>query len=161
MFNLPAALSAFLLVNAVDTVWWNSFAGSVVEHRDRDAVTCTLTLKDQQNQVTFAWSNRLPLRVVINSDVLRFPPDQLSQVAIRIGDIWLAGGDGEPNIPAMTASSGIMFILNESVRDMLLSARRIDIRAPDRSLAMKLRPAWTKDLIEATERCNAVITRLK
>jgi len=158
MFKI--VLSGLLLANAADTVWWNNFEGRVREHRDQNTVTCTLTLQGQQSQVAFAWSNRLPLRVVVESKALNFRPGQISQIAMRIGDVWLARGDGKPNIPAMTASSAVMFILNEPLEDMLLSARYIEIRATDHPLTIDLVPSRIRDLVEALRGCNAVIARL-
>jgi len=158
MFKI--VLLGLLLTNAADTVWWNSFGGSVKEHRDRNTVTCTLTLQDPQSQVAFTWSNRLPLRVVVESKALSFRPGEILQIAMRIGNVWLARGDGKPNIPAITAPSAVMLILNEPLENMLLSARDIEIHAPDHPLTIDLVPSQTRNLVEALRDCNAVIARL-
>jgi hypothetical protein len=160
IIKLPIVLSGLLLVNATDTVWWTSSAGSVAEHRDQNAVTCTLTLKDERNRFIFAWDNNLPLRVVFDSGALRLPPDQIAQIAMRIGDVWLAHGNGEPNIPVMTAASSVMFILDEPVEKALLQARDISLRAADQYITMKLMPRGVKDLIDALAKCNAIIARM-
>jgi hypothetical protein len=159
IIKLPILLSGLLLAGAADTVWWNGRAGSVVEHRDQHEVICTLTLKDERNRLTFAWSNHLPLRVVFDSGALRLAPDQIAQIAVRIGDVWLAHGNGKPNIAVMTAASSVMFILNERVEEALLQARDIGIRAADQYITMTLMPNGVKDLVDAVRRCNAVIAQ--
>lgn len=159
VIKLPMVLAGLLLANTADTVWWNGRAGSVVERRDQHEVTCALTLKDERNQLTFAWSNRLPLRGVFSSGALRLAPDQMAHIAVRIGDVWLAHGDGQPNIPVMTTSSGVMFILDEQVEHMLLLAPEIGIRVGDQRITMKLMPSKVKDLVDALKKCNAVIAR--
>ena len=160
VIKLPIVLSGLLVANAVDTVWWSGHAGSVIEHRDQHEVTCTLMLKDERNQLNFAWSNPLPLRVVFDSAALRLAPDKVAQIAVRVGEVWLAHGDGKPNIPVMTASSSIMFILNEPIEEALLRAHDISIRADDQYITMKLMPSGVKDLVGALGRCNAVIARM-
>jgi hypothetical protein len=160
IFRLPLVLASVLLVNTVDTIWWAGRGGMVTEHRDRDTVTCMLTLKDGQNQANIAWSNRTPVRAVFESQRLRLPPDQIGEVGVRIGNTWLQGGDGKPNIPALTAPSSIMFVVSEPITDILASAHTVDIRGFGHSFSIRLAPNPMKALVNALARCTAVISRL-
>ena len=52
----PLLLSTSLLATPVDdTVWWDTQGGKVLEHRDQAGVSCSLTLYNDADSVTFTW----------------------------------------------------------------------------------------------------------
>jgi len=160
MMIMPLLLTNLLLTAANDTVWWNSDSGSVVEHRDRDAASCTLTLDDQHGQIVFVWDRAMPTRVAVTQRAWKNTPGQITNVAVRIGEVWLDHGDGVRNITAMTATSSYMFILNQPVDDLLLAARDIAVRTPDGGFQITLIPRKVQALVTALHKCQAVIARL-
>jgi hypothetical protein len=159
MVKLPLLVSSLLVATATDGVWWNTDGGSVTEQRDHDTVTCTMTLKGDDGQFEFAWSNKLPPRAVVEQKNWSFPSGYMWNVALRIGGTWLEHGDGTPNIPAMTGSTSIMFLLNQPIDDMLLAARDVAIKTPDRTFNINLAPKKIQALVAALHKCSALIGR--
>ena len=70
--------------------WWRSDAGKVTEHRDRDNVTCALILKNDDGQIEFLWSNRLPLRVIVERPDWTLQDNRMWVVSFRVGKIGRA-----------------------------------------------------------------------
>jgi hypothetical protein len=157
MFRVAAVLSTLLIPAAGDTDWWHTNGGHVVGHRDQAGLTCTLTLENDQGRIAFAWTDGLPLRAMVERDDWHLQADDISHVAMRIGDTWLADGDGKPNITALTGRSALMFVVNEPIDDRLLAAREIAVVTPREQFSMGLLPSKVKDLVKALRRCRALI----
>lgn len=157
--RLSVLLSGLLLTPVSDTVWWNTEGGNVTQHRDKDDATCTLALENEQGRFEFVWDRNLPARITVARRGWNNPPDQITAVALRIGDAWLQNGNGKPNITAMTGASAYMFILNQPVDDLLLSADDIAIRTPDASFGISLIRTRMQSLVTALRKCRAVISR--
>jgi hypothetical protein len=164
MIRSSLLLPALLLTPVADTVWWNTEGGNVTQHRDQDDVTCTLTLENDQGRFQFVWDRNLPARITVSRQGWRNVPDQITTVAMRIGDGWLEHGNGKPNITAMTGGSAYMFILNQPIDDLLLSADDIAIRTSesrfgDSGFGMSLTRGRMQGLVTALRKCRAVISR--
>ncbi len=157
--KLPLLTSSLLVAAASVTNWWSTPGGSVTEHRDGDAVTCVMTLKSDDGQFEFAWSNKLPPRVMVQQKSWSFPSGYMWNVAMRIGSTWLGHGDGTPNIPAMTGSTSLKFLINQPIDDMLLSAQELTIKTPDRMVNIDLAPKKIQALVTALHKCSAFIGR--
>jgi hypothetical protein len=155
LLKVSLLASSLLFATAADqVVWWRSDGGNVTEQRDRDAVTCTLSIHTDQAQLEFAWSNKLPPRAMVEQKGWSLPPGYMWTVAVRIGGTWLGNGDGTPNIPAMTGPTSVMFLVNQPIDDMLLSAQDVAIKTPDRSLAINLAPRKVQALVAALHKCS-------
>ncbi len=157
LLKIPLLVSSVLIASAADRVWWRTDGGAVIENRDGNAVTCTLTLNGNEGQFEFAWSNKLPPRAMVEQKSWSLPPGYMWSVAMRIGGTWLGHGDGTPNIPAMTGPASVQFLLNQPIDDMLLSARDIAIKTPDRAFDINLAPKKIRDLVDALHKCSALI----
>jgi hypothetical protein len=157
--KLPLLVPGLLVAAAGVTDWWNSAGGSVTEHHDGDTVTCVMTLKSDDGQFEFAWSNKLPPRVMVEQKSWSFPSGYMWNVAMRIGDTWLGHGDGTPNIPAMTGSTSLKFLIDQPIDDMLLSAQDLTIKTPDRMYNINLAPRKIQALVTALHKCSAFISR--
>jgi hypothetical protein len=159
MLRLPILLSGLLLVSTTDTVWWRTDGGTVTQHREGAAATCMLQIYNQVGQFSFIWDNSLPTRVVVDQTAWKFAPDQLTTVGLRVGSTWLENGNGAPNITAMTGSSAFMFILDQPVDELLLSADDIALKASDTGFGITLSRSRMQALITALRKCRAVIGR--
>jgi hypothetical protein len=147
------------MTTATERVWWRTEGGTVIEHRDRDAVSCTLTLNSDEGQIAFTWGDNLPPRAIVERKNWSFPSGYMWNVAMRIGSNWLGNGDGEPNIPAMTGPTSIMFLLDQPIDDLLLSAPDVAVKTPDRTLDINLAPRKIRALVTALRKCSAFIGR--
>jgi hypothetical protein len=159
MLRLPILLSGLLLTPVADTVWWNTNGGNVSERRDSETATCTLRIDNDDGQFRFAWDRELPARITVSNNDWKFQPDEIATVAMRIGNVWLAGGDGTPNIPAITGPSAFMFILNQPVDELLLSADEIAVNTADTRFGIILIRSKINDLIVALRKCRSAISR--
>jgi hypothetical protein len=159
LIRIPLIVSGLLTAAATasDIPWWHTDAGDVVEHLDRDGVNCTLTLKSDHGQFEFAWNNKLPPRAIVERKVWQFPASYMWMVSLRIGNTWLGGGDGTPNIPALTGSDRLMFLLDQPIDGLLLSAHDIALRTPDRTFEIDLAADKIHALVAALRKCTAYI----
>ena len=142
-----------------DIDWWRSDTGKVTEHRDRDDITCTLLLKNHDGQFQFMWDNVLPLRVIVEQSSWNLPDSRMWTVSLRIGSAWLGGGNGDPDIPALTAPHGVMFVLNQPIMDMLGSARDVTVRTPAQDFGLSVPQNKMEPLVKALRKCTAQIKR--
>jgi hypothetical protein len=152
---LFAAASA--LVASGDTVWWNSTAGSVIEHRDADAVTCAMTLKSDAMQVQFIWGAGLPPRVVVERADWRFQPGTMMDIAMQIGSVWLGDRNDTPTVPSMTGPSSVMFVAKPDVERPLDGATRLRVVTASTGYDMALEPSRVRALLAGLYRCQAQI----
>jgi hypothetical protein len=151
-------LAVTLLTAApADTVWWRSDAGTVIGHRSGDAVTCTLTLDGGPTQARFVWSSGLPTRAVIQHPGWRFQPGSVIDIAVQVGPVWLGGGNGAPNIPAMTGQSSLMFVAADAVDDLLRRAQRLRVAAPVPDAEIALATGKMEALTAGVQRCRRLI----
>jgi hypothetical protein len=157
MLRLHILLSGLLVTPAADTVWWHTNGGSVIEQRTADSASCTLTVNNSEGRFAFIWDRQMPTRVMVTRQDWALPPDQITSVALRLGDVWLADGDGAPNIAAMTGTSAVMFILNQPIDDLLSSANEIVVRTPNARFGITLIRGKMTALMTALHRCRAAI----
>lgn len=159
MLMLPILLSSLVLTPVKDELWWRTPGGEVTEHRDRTTADCTLRLDSDAGSLAFIWARTLPTRVVVEKPGWTIAPDRITTVAIRIGDVWLDGGDGTPNIPAMTGSSAVMLVLNRSIDTQLQTASDFTINAPDIRFGIRLTRLKMQALLTALDKCRQAIAR--
>jgi hypothetical protein len=161
LFALPVLTAMLLSSTGPERDWWRSDAGKVTEYKDRDNVTCTLILTGHDGDVAFMWNNRLPLRVIVEQPKWNLPDNRMWQVSFRIGDAWLGGGDGSPDIPALTAPHGVMFVLDQPIATMLSTAQSLTVRTPDRVFEMNVPPNKMRPLVDALLKCTEQIKRVQ
>jgi hypothetical protein len=149
--------AAGVLVASGDTVWWNSTAGSVVQHRDADTVTCSMTLKSDAMQVHFIWGAGLPPRVVVERGDWRFQPGSMMDIAMQIGDLWIGDRNGTAAVPAMTGASSVMFVVKPDVERPLDGATRLRVVTASSGYDMALEPSRVRALLAGLYRCQAQI----
>jgi hypothetical protein len=159
MLRLPILLSSLLVTPVADTVWWNTNGGNVSERRDSETATCTLRIDNDDGQFQFTWDRNLPTRITASRNDWKFQPDEIATVAMRVGSVWLGNGNGTPNIPAITGPSALMFILDQPIDDLLLSADEIAISTTDDRFGIILIRSKINDLIVALRKCRAAIGR--
>jgi hypothetical protein len=143
---------------AADTVWWRTDGGTVTGHRDESGLTCTLTLTSPDGRIAFSWGGGLPRRVTAESDACHQEPERISQVALEIGGNWMAGGNGTPNITALTGPSGFMFVLNDPVESQLPDAREVTVVTPGDRLSIGMPAGRTKALLAGLDKCRNLIS---
>lgn len=159
MLRFPVLIASLLLTPVADTVWWRTTGGSVIQHRERGQASCTLTLENESGRIEFVWEDSLPVHVTATQPDWMFSSNQLTTVSVRIGDVWLDGGDGSPNIMAMTGQSALMFVLNQPVGDLLRAARGVAVHTVDSRLEVTLDHRRMQDLAKRLGRCREVIGR--
>jgi hypothetical protein len=158
MLKTAVLLAGLLLTHVDDTVWWETTIGDVVEHRDQNTTTCTLALHDSQGEFAFIWARDVPTRIVIANRNWTLP-SQTTEVAMRIGDVWLGDGDGAPNIPALTQASNVMLIANQPVEELLASAGELSLRTTERRFAIPLLRGKMAKLMSRLEQCRTAISQ--
>ncbi|MFO1026020.1 MAG: hypothetical protein U1E70_12590 [Acetobacteraceae bacterium] len=154
MLTLPLLAAAILAAAPADTVWWRSDAGTVIGHHSSGGLTCTLTLDGGSTEARFVWSSGLPTRAVIQNPSWRFQPGSFLNLAVQIGPAWLGGGNGAPNIPALTGPSSLMFVAADGVDDLLRQARRLRVAAPVPDAEIVVSAGKMEALIAGLERCR-------
>ena len=157
MLRVSLLLSGLLVTPAADTVWWQTNGGNVTHHGGENTQTCTLTIENDTGQFAFVWDSNLPAHIMVAQPVWRFPSDQTTTVAMRIGNVWLENGNGTPNITAVTARSALMIIPDQPFDDLLLSADEIVVRTSDTQFGILLTREKMTALLAALRRCRASI----
>jgi hypothetical protein len=148
-----------MVTPVADTVWWNTNGGNVSEHRDSETATCSLRIDNDDGQFLFVWDRTLPTRVTVVRNDWKFQPDDIANIAMRVGNVWLSGGNGAPNIPAITGQSALMFIANQPLEDLLSSADEIAVNTPDTRFGILLIKSKMNDLLVALRKCRSAIGR--
>ncbi len=159
MLRLPILLSGLLLASGTDSVWWRTDGGDVSEHHDGSTITCTLQIYNSNGQFSLVWDNTLPTRVVVERHGWKFTPEQITSVALRLGPTWLEGGNGDPNISAMTGSSTFMLVLNQPIDTLLVAANEIVLKTPEAGFGITLIRSKMRALITALNKCRKGIGR--
>jgi hypothetical protein len=157
MWKVPILVSTLLFTPVADTVWWHTDGGSVVQHSTDQTATCTLTISNDQGRFEFVWDRDLPTRLIVSRRDWRFSPDQITSVAMRIGNVWIGGGNGSPNIAAMTGPSALMLVMNQPVEPLLLAANEIVVTSGTTRFGIILLAAKVKALVAALRSCRARI----
>jgi hypothetical protein len=162
LLALPVLTAMLTMISTgSDTDWWHSDAGEVTEHRERDNVTCKLVLKNHDGQFAFMWDSVLPLRVIVEQPSWNLPDNRMWDVSLRIGGAWLGDGGGSPDIPALTAPHGVMFVLNQPIMAMLSTAEDLTVRTPDGAFEMNVPSNRMRPLVTALRKCTAQIKRIQ
>jgi hypothetical protein len=157
MLTVPIFLWNLMVTPVADTVWWHTSGGEVTQHSEQNIVNCTLTIENDQGKFAFVWNRDLPASIMVTQQVWQFPSDETMTVAMRIGDVWLEGGNGAPNMTAMTAKSALMVIPNQPFDYLLPSADEVVVRTPDAQFGILLLREKMTPLIAALHRCRAAI----
>ncbi|OYV34298.1 MAG: hypothetical protein B7Z80_21570 [Rhodospirillales bacterium 20-64-7] len=151
--------ASVLLVPVKDTVWWNSTAGQVMEHRDENGANCTLTFQSDGSSVVFEWkSTSQPTVTVVNLD-WQFPDNWRVPVAMQVGDVWLSNGADSAVIDAVAHGNAITFPVLQPVEPLLAQAGNIEVRAKAGTLRMPLDHVKMEALLDHVQQCRDVITR--
>jgi hypothetical protein len=157
MLRLSIVLSSLLVTPVADTVWWRTNGGTVIQHIDATMQACTLTIENDAGQFAFVWDRGLPPHIMVAQPIWRFPPDQPTTVAMRIGNVWLENGNGRPNMTAVAAGSALMIIPAEPFDNLLSSANEIVVRTPDTQFGILLTREKMTPLLAALRNCRASI----
>jgi hypothetical protein len=157
LLALPLLPAILMPIAGSDRDWWRSDAGKVTEHRDRDGVTCTFVLQNDQGRFQFMWSNKLPPRAIVQRPNWSLPSDRMWTVSLRIGSTWLGNGDGTPNIPALTGPHRLMFLLGQPISDLLNDAQDLALQTPDRVFEISVPHRKMRPLVRALRRCTTLI----
>lgn len=157
---IPMLLStSMLLVPVKDTVWWNSTAGQVMEHRDENGADCTLSFQADGSSVIFEWRGRgQPTVTVVNLN-WQFPDNWQVPVAMQVGDVWLSNGADSAVIDAIAHGNAVTFPVMQPVEPLLRSASQIEVRAKAGTLKVPLDPVKLPALLDHAQQCRDVIER--
>ena len=153
----PPILWNLMVTPVADTVWWRTSGGEVTQHSEQNIVNCTLTIENDQGKFAFVWNRDLPASIMVTQQVWRFPSEQTTTAAVRIGDVWLEHGNGTPNMTAMTAKAALMVIPNQPFDHLLPSADEVVVRTPDAQFGILLLREKMTPLIAALRKCRAAI----
>ena len=142
-----------------DTVWWDTPGGKVTEHRDQSEAVCSLMLYDGDGSVTFAWDESAQVAVtVINSD-WQFPTDWHVNVAMQVGDVWLANRSDSVVIDAVGHGSAVAFSTDQAVHDLLRPADHIAVRTTGGEMTIRLKRDKVGMLLSRARKCRDTIGR--
>jgi hypothetical protein len=150
-------VSTLMVSGSSNRDWWRSDVGKVTEHRDEGGTTCTLLLKTDQGEFRFMWSDKLPPRAIVQRPDWNFPPNRMWNVSLRIGGTWLDSGDGTDNIPALTGSHSLMFLVRTPVGPLLNAGPDIAVRTADQTFEMNVPQHKMRKLMTALRKCTKQI----
>jgi hypothetical protein len=142
-----------------DTVWWRTEGGNVIETTQPLDADCTLHLYTQDSDVNFAWSRHQPPRITISHQSWDFGKENYSVAAMRIGAVWLGGGNGTPSILTLRHDASLTIPLNEPVETLLPAADQITVGTPDAALTLALPHSKMAALLAALRRCRERLGR--
>ena len=157
---IPLLVSSFLSVTpAKDTVWWNTPGGTVTEHGDQNAATCSLMLYQSGGSVTFEWSDPTRTLVAASDQNWQFRDDQEMPIAMELGDVWLSDHAGSAIIAALGHGNSVAFATDQSVDDLLRSAEQIVVKTKSGDLIIAPPRGKMGVLLARAHDCQVAIRR--
>jgi hypothetical protein len=157
---IPLLVSSFLSVTpAKDTVWWNTPGGTVTEHSDQNAATCSLMLYQSGGSVTFEWSDPTRTLVAASDQNWQFRDDQEMPIAMELGDVWLSDHAGSAIIEALGHGNAVAFATDQSVDDLLRSAEQIVVKTKSGDLIIAPPRGKMGVLLARAHDCQVAIGR--
>jgi hypothetical protein len=157
MLAVSMLMSSLFVTPVADTNWWTTKGGTVTEHKEDSIQNCTLTMSNDEGRFAFVWNRNLPVSIMVMQNAWTFPPEQTMAVAMRIGNVWLENGNGEPNISAMTGNAALMVVPTQPLETLLQGADEIAIKVTDAQFAVRLPHSKMTALLQALSRCRATI----
>jgi hypothetical protein len=157
---IPLLLSSSLLMTPVkETIWWNTPGGTVSEHRDQSAASCSLMLYDNAGSVTFQWDDPGRTLVTAVDWNWEFPDNWKIPVAMQLGNVWLSNHGGSAVIDTVGHGNAVAFATDQSVDDLLQPADHIVVRTKDSDLSINLLHSKVTVLLSRWHDCRDAIRR--
>ena len=160
-FLFPPLLlaSSLLAIPVKDTVWWNSTAGTVTEHRDDNGADCSLTFQNDAGNVVFRWDGSGAVSVTAIDWNWELPDDWRVPVAMRIGDTWLSNAGNSAVITGVGHGNTVSFPISQSVEGLLRPAERIEVQITGATLSITLDHPKVGTLLDRVHMCRDVARR--